>query len=167
MRSDYITFLSQCNAREIQARLFPGKASSHIVQRYHIFPPTSMQCFRVPIPPAVIKAYSFTTDGYGIFNVRTHLGAVPYTRRAGSDTKKSAQELTRRDRKNCPSAVDWALTANYLSLYLSSPCSARGLNLIRSSDLNSDSLTTESTSTRATKLQTRVTASTAWKDPCG
>ena len=28
------------------------------------------------------EAYPFTTDGYGIFNVRTHLGAcVPYPRR--------------------------------------------------------------------------------------
>ena len=44
------------------------------------------------------EAYSFTTDGYGIFNVCTNLGACP-THEGGSGTNKSAQELTRRDRK--------------------------------------------------------------------
>ena len=39
------------------------------------------------------EAYSFTTDGYGIFNVSTHLGACrPHE--VGSDTNKSAQEFT-------------------------------------------------------------------------
>ena len=40
------------------------------------------------------EAYSFTTDGYEIFNVRTNLGACS-THEGGSDTNKSAQELTR------------------------------------------------------------------------
>ena len=44
------------------------------------------------------EAYSFTTVGHRIFNVCTHLGACR-THEGGSDTKKSAQELSRRDRK--------------------------------------------------------------------
>ena len=40
-----------------------------------------------------IEAYSFTTDGYEIFNVRTHLGARR-THEGGSGTNQSAQELT-------------------------------------------------------------------------
>ena len=32
---------------------------------------TCVQCFCVFIPLAVTEAYSFTTDGYEIFNVRT------------------------------------------------------------------------------------------------
>ena len=44
------------------------------------------------------EAYSFTADGYGIFNLRTHSGAC-CTHEGGSGTNKSAQELTRRDRK--------------------------------------------------------------------
>ena len=47
-------------------------------------------------PPAV-RPYSFRTDGYGIFNVRTNLGACR-THEGGSGTNKSAQELTRRDK---------------------------------------------------------------------
>ena len=43
------------------------------------------------------KAYSFTTDGYGIFNSRTNLSACR-TDEGGSWTNKHAQELTRRDR---------------------------------------------------------------------
>ena len=42
------------------------------------------------------EAYSFTTDGYGIFNVRKNVGACR-THEGGSGTKKSAQELTRSD----------------------------------------------------------------------
>ena len=39
------------------------------------------------------EAYSFTTDGYRIFNVRTNLGGCR-THQGGSGTNKSAQELT-------------------------------------------------------------------------
>ena len=70
------------------------------------------------------EAYSFTTDRYGIFNVRTNLGAC-CSHEGGSGTNKSAQELTQRDRKNCPSS-----------------CRTWGSNPW-SSDLNSDSLTTD------------------------
>ena len=64
-------------------------------------------------------AYSFTTDGYGIFNMRTHLGACR-TYESGSGTNKSAQRG--RDRKTAPH-----------------PAPARGSNP-GSSDLNSRSL---------------------------
>ena len=54
------------------------------------------------------KAYSFTTDGYGIFNGRTQFCARRTHEGEGGGgsgtTNKSAQELTRRDRKKtCPS----------------------------------------------------------------
>ena len=45
------------------------------------------------------EAYSFTTDGYGIFNVHINLGAC---RMHEVGSGKSAQELTWRDRKNVP-----------------------------------------------------------------
>ena len=64
------------------------------------------------------EAYSFTTDGYGIFNVCTHLGAW-----RGVQEQISLWDSERQ--KNC-----------------SSHCLARGSNS-GSSDLNSDSLTTE------------------------
>ena len=51
-----------------------------------------MQYFSVTIPPAV-RPTLFTTDGYEIFNVRTHLGARR-THEGGSGTNESAQELT-------------------------------------------------------------------------
>ena len=42
-----------------------------------------------------------TTDGYGIFNMCTNLGACLYcTHEVGSGANKSAQELSRRKRKN-------------------------------------------------------------------
>ena len=50
------------------------------------------------------EAYSFRTDSYGIFNVRTHSGqCVPavHTKRK-SGTNMSAEELTRRDRGSNP-----------------------------------------------------------------
>ena len=51
-----------------------------------------MQYFCVTITPAV--RLSFTTDGYGIFNVRTSLGAC-HTHEGGSGTNKSEQERRR------------------------------------------------------------------------
>ena len=53
-------------------------------------PPLVFSCFHT----TVCEAYSFKTDGYGIFNVRTHVGACR-THEGGSGTNKSAQELTR------------------------------------------------------------------------
>ena len=40
------------------------------------------------------EAYYFTTDGYGIFNMHTNVGAW-CTYQGGSGTNKSVQELTR------------------------------------------------------------------------
>ena len=71
------------------------------------------------------KAYSFTTDGYGIFNVRTNLGAYR-SHEGGSGTNKSAQELIRRDRKTAAHPAP------------------PGDRNPRSLDLNSDSLTSTS-----------------------
>ena len=68
--------------------------------------------------------YSFTRDGYGIFNMLTNWD-VCCTHKGGSDTNKSAQELTQEGQKNGPS-----------------PCPTRGSNP-GSLDLNSDALTTE------------------------
>ena len=82
---------------------FPfGKANSHSTALpcfVFCFLPVSatLSCFHT----TGCGAYSFTTDGYGIFNVRTHLGACR-THEGGSGTNKSAQELTRRDRKTVP-----------------------------------------------------------------
>ena len=59
---------------------FPRGKHAAIVRRslafFGLF--SCVQSFRVSIPPTV-RAYFFTTDGYGIFNVRTNLGAYPYT----------------------------------------------------------------------------------------
>ena len=69
-------------------------------------------------------AYSFTTGGYGIVNVRTNLGSCRI-HEEGSGTNKSAEELTRMGQKN------------YYS-----HCPARGSNP-GFSEFNSDPLTTE------------------------
>ena len=58
-----------------------------------------MECFQSCFHTTGCEAYSFTTDGYGIFNLRTNLGAY-HTQERESGTNRSAQELTRRDRKN-------------------------------------------------------------------
>ena len=80
-----------------------------------------VQYFGVSIPQAV-RPTSLTTDGYGIFNVRTNSGACR-THEGDSGTNNSTQqELTWRDRKNVPH-----------------PAPARESNP-GSSDLNSDSL---------------------------
>ena len=55
----------------------------------------------VVFPYHRLWSYSFTTDGHGIFNVRTNLDTCR-THEGGSGTTKSAQELTRRDRKTVP-----------------------------------------------------------------
>ena len=56
------------------------------------------------------EACSFTTDRYGIFNVRTYSGLCSI-HDGGSGTYTSAQELPRRDQKTC-----------------TLPCPARGSN---------------------------------------
>ena len=107
---------------------FPGKASSHSTALPNFSPLCAVFSF---FHTTGCDAYSFTTDGYGIFNVsitdlgacRTHEGGRGRGG-GGSGTNKSAHELTRKDR-NC-----------------TSPCPAMGSNP-GSSDLNSDSLTTE------------------------
>ena len=71
--------LSHCNAREIRAAFHGGKRAA-TVRRYPAFSSLSLphvQCLRVSVAPAV-KATLFTTDGYGIFNVRTDLSACRY-----------------------------------------------------------------------------------------
>ena len=60
-----------------------------------------MQYFCVPMPPAV-RPTPFTTDGYGLFNLHTNLGACCKLSREGGEgggegvlgTNKSAQGLT-------------------------------------------------------------------------
>ena len=102
--------------------LFPGKANSHSTAL------PSLVVFVCAVFAYVhttgCDAYSFTTDEYGIFNLRTNLGAWR-VHEGGSGTNKSAQELTRRDiKENCVS-----------------PHPARESNHW-SEELNSDSLTT-------------------------
>ena len=46
--------------------------------------------------------YSFTTDAYGIFNVRTSLDACHTHEGESLGTSTPAQELTRRDRNTAP-----------------------------------------------------------------
>ena len=78
--------------------LSPGKANSYstALPRF-CFP--CVQCFPVSIPPAD-RLTLFTTDRYGILNVRTKImvRACSIHERGWGTTKKSAQELTRRDR---------------------------------------------------------------------
>ena len=79
IRLDYITVLSQCDLWEIRGA-FPGE----IEQPYSTAqptpppppppPPPCVQCFFC-FHTTDCEAYSFTTDGYEIFNVRTHVGA--------------------------------------------------------------------------------------------
>ena len=45
-----------------------------------LFPPCVQYVFSC-FDTTGCEAYSFTTDGYGIFNVHTNLFRVPYTRR--------------------------------------------------------------------------------------
>ena len=80
-----------------------------IVRRYleSVFLCAVFSCFNTGTG---CEAYSFTADGHGIFNVRTHLGACR-THEGESGTNKFAQELTLKGQKNCPS-----------------PCLARGSN---------------------------------------
>ena len=110
-------------ARDILAA-FPGESGQPQYGLTQLCSPLCAVLSRVSIPPAVTEAYSFTTDGYGIFNVRTHLGAHR-DMKGWSSTNKSAQDLTRRDRKlNC--LLPWA---------------PPGDRTQESSGLNSDALT--------------------------
>ena len=71
---------------------FSWGKSAAIVQRYPVFFPICS----VFIPPAV--SLTLTTNEYRIFNMHTHLGACIHSE-GRSGTNKSAQALTRRDRK--------------------------------------------------------------------
>ena len=94
--------------------LSPGKASSHSSALVSYFFPLRavFSCFYT----TDFEACSFTTNGYGIFNVHTNLEACRTHEGGGggggggaSGTNKSANVLTRRD--SCPA-----------------PCPARGSN---------------------------------------
>ena len=117
--------LSQCNARNIQAA-FPGESEQpQYCATQTVFPVCSVSCSHT----TGCDAYSFTADGYGIFNVRTNVGACgTHEGRWGEGVrhKEVCTSVNSEGQKHCPS-----------------PCrSARGLNP-GSSDLKSDSLTTE------------------------
>ena len=98
-----------------------GKASSNSTALYSgICSPVMCAVFSC----VHTTGFSVTTDGYGIFNERTHTGACR-THKGGPGTNASAQELTRPEgQNNCPS-----------------PCLARGSNP-GSSDFNSTVRTT-------------------------
>ena len=100
----------------------PGKARSHSMQfLVVVFSMCAVvSCFQ----STGCDAYSFTTDGYRIFNVRTTLG-VCHTHEGGVRHKQFCIRVDSEGQKNC-----------------SSPCPTRGSNP-RSSDLNSDALTTD------------------------
>ena len=101
---------------------FPWGKRAAIVQRYpafFFFP--CVQFFRVSISPAV-RHNSFTTDGYGIFNVRTNL---VHTKGPQAQISLHKSCLKGTYRKNC-----------------SSPCPTRGSNP-GSLGLTSDSLSSE------------------------
>ena len=53
------------------------------------------------------EAYSFTTDEYGIFNVSPIFGRVPYTRRAGPGTNKSAPRVDSEGQKKTQLTAPW------------------------------------------------------------
>ena len=64
--------------------VFPGKSEQPYYGFTHLLPPT------IPLPLCAVfsffhttgcGAYSFTADGYGIFNVRTKCGYAMYTRK--------------------------------------------------------------------------------------
>ena len=94
IRLDYITFLVPMQCTD-NSGCFPRGKRAAIVRRYpDCFPflCAVFSCFDT----TGCEAYSFTTAGYGIFNVRTHLGAC-HAHSGGSGTNRSAQELTRMD----------------------------------------------------------------------
>ena len=91
-----------------------GKLSSHCTALPSVFSPLCavFLCFY----NTGCGAYSFTTDGYGIFNKRTHLG-VCHTHEGGSGTNKSAKELTRSDRKTVPHPAPYSFSTQILHHY--------------------------------------------------
>ena len=78
-------FLSQCNALEIRAA-FPGKSEQlyYGATQLLFFLPVCSGFFSC-LSTTGCDANSFTTDGYGIFYVRTNLGAC-HTHEGGSGT---------------------------------------------------------------------------------
>ena len=124
-----MTVLSQCNALEIRAA-FRGESEQPQYGATQTFFLSLCRVFVIPCHRLYCKDYSFTTYGYGIFNVRTSLGACSTHERRGWRGDRHKQVCTRVDsegQKNC-----------------ASPCPARGLNP-GSSYLNFDSLTRLST----------------------
>ena len=84
--------------------LSPAKTSSahgtvlpSIFLFFHCFLCAVFLCFYT----SGCEVYSFTTDRFGIFNVRTNLGACR-THKGESGTNKFAQGLTQKDRKTAP-----------------------------------------------------------------
>ena len=103
-----------------------GKASSHSTALSPPPPPPPPTMYAVfsCLHTTGCKVHYFTTDGNGIVNVRTHLGSCR-THERGVRDKQVCTRVDSEGHENCPS-----------------PCPARGTNP-GSSDLNSDSLTTE------------------------
>ena len=100
----------------------PGRQK---VGRYLFLFPACSRCF-VVLSYHGREVYSFTTDGYGIFNVRAHFGCVPYTRRGGgSGTNEVCIGVDSEGQRDCIS-----------------PDPVRGSNPWFA-DLNSESLTSE------------------------
>ena len=113
---------------------FPRGKRTAIVRRYPAFSffifffsffiiMCNVSCFHT----TRCEAYSFTADGYWIFNVRTNLGPCSTHEEAGSCRHKQV----------CTGSVDSERQKNWIL-----PRPARGSNP-GSSDLNSDAVTTE------------------------
>ena len=79
----------------------PGGNRAATVRRYPAFFLLTLRAVFSCFHTDGYEAYSLTTDGYGIFNVRTKLGAC--RSQEGGVRRKSAQELKSERQKNCPS----------------------------------------------------------------
>ena len=96
-------------------RLFQRAGAEDLKEPVSLHPPpplcAGVSCFHT----TGCKTYSFTTDGYEIFNVpQLWMRPVGYTHEGGVGVRyKQAQELTRSD----------------IKLFLAPPCPARGSNL--------------------------------------
>ena len=101
-----------------------GKMSSHSTALPSFVHPVCMQRFRFSIPRAM-RPTLLTTDGHGIFNVRTYLVCAVRTMGGGGGHEQVCTRVDTEGHGNCLS-----------------PCPAKGSNP-GSSVLNSDCLTTE------------------------
>ena len=92
-RSHYVLVPMQC--RRHSGLLSPqGKASSHSAELPSFFPSFSLCAVFLCFHSTGFEAYSFMTNRYRIFNVRTNLDAcLTHEWGEGSHTNKSAQEL--------------------------------------------------------------------------